>query len=87
MTRITTMNRIGLVAAPVLGAALLAYRALPDQQQAPRITVPQGFAVEQVLSPADAQSVVALTFDNQGRLVLGKEFGNVVTLVPNGSGG
>jgi hypothetical protein len=82
-----TKQRIGLLAVPVLGGALVAYRALPDPQQTPNITVPQGFAVEQVLSPADAQSVVALTFDNQGRLVLGKEFGNVVTLIPNGSGG
>ncbi|MBW3629466.1 MAG: HEAT repeat domain-containing protein [Gemmatimonadetes bacterium] len=86
MTRITTKT-IGLLAVPMLGSALVAYRAVPDQQQALNITVPQGFAVEQVLSPADAQSIVALTFDNQGRMVLGKEFGNVVTLIPNGSGG
>jgi putative heme-binding domain-containing protein len=80
------VKRIVLVALPLVGGALIAFRALP-LQQGPKITVPQGFAVEEVLSPAEAQSVVALTFDAQGRMVLGKEFGNVVTLIPNGSGG
>ena len=80
------MKRFVFAAVPVLALGALAWREMP-QQQAPAFTVPQGFAVEEVLSPALAQSVVALTFDNQGRMVLGKEFGNVVTLIPQTGGG
>lgn len=80
------MRRAVYAAIPVLALGALAWREMP-QQQGPQITVPQGFAVEEVLSPALAQSVVALTFDNQGRIVLGKEFGNVVTLIPQAGGG
>jgi putative heme-binding domain-containing protein len=80
------IKRIVLASLPLAGGALIAFRTAPVQQGT-KITVPQGFAVEEVLSPALAQSVVALTFDSKGQLVLGKEFGNPVTLIPNGSGG
>lgn len=79
------MKQITAISLLLLGGGLLAFRSLPVRQQA-EFTVPPGFAVEEVLSPDLAQSVVGLTFDSQGRLVLVKEFGNVVTLMPEGDG-
>lgn len=78
------MKRI-LLAALVLGGGVAAFGALP-RETAPKFRVPEGFEVEEVLPPEQAQSVVALTFDAQGRLVLAKEFGNVVTLIPGPDG-
>lgn len=79
------MKQITVIALLILGGGMLAFRTLPARTQA-AFTVPPGFAVEEVLSPELAQSVVAITFDSQGRLVMGKEFGNVVTLVPGSNG-
>jgi putative heme-binding domain-containing protein len=80
------MKRIALLTLPVLGGALVAYRVLPVQDPI-KFTVPVGFAVEEVYSPARAGSVVAITFDSQGRLVVARENGPVLTLVDtNGDG-
>jgi putative heme-binding domain-containing protein len=51
-----------------------------------RFQVPEGFAVEEVLSPDAAGSVVAIAFDGRGRLVLARERGPIVTLVDRGDG-
>lgn len=44
------------------------------------IVVPEGFAVEEVYSPEQAGTVVAITFDSQGNLVIAREQGPIVTL-------
>ncbi len=46
-----------------------------------RFQVPEGFVVEEVVSPKMAGSIVAITFDSRGQLVLGREDSLVVTLV------
>jgi putative heme-binding domain-containing protein len=51
-----------------------------------RFQVPDGFAVEEVLSPELAGSVVAIAFDSRGRLVLVRERGPIVTMVDRGDG-
>lgn len=48
--------------------------------QEPEFTVPDGFAVEEVYSPERAGTVVALTFDSRGDLVIAREQGPIVTL-------
>jgi hypothetical protein len=48
--------------------------------------VPEGFVVEEVFGNDEVGSVVAITFDNQGRMVLAKEFGEIVVMVPSGDG-
>src|SRR5690606_10969215 len=56
------------------------------QSQA-EFTVPDGFAVEEVYSPEDAGTVVAFTFDSQGRLVVARENGPIVTLIDRDADG
>ncbi len=51
-----------------------------------RFTVPEGFAVEEVYAPENAGSVVAMTFDSYGRIVLSREDSFVVTLYATGDG-
>lgn len=80
------MKRTALLALPLLGGAVLAFRQLPPQSQA-EFTVPDGFAVEEVYSPEDAGTVVAFTFDSQGRLVIARENGPIVTLIDNDGDG
>lgn len=48
--------------------------------------VPEGFVVEEVFGNDEVGSVVAITFDNKGRMVLAKEFGEIVVMVPSGEG-
>lgn len=43
--------------------------------------MPEGFAVEEVYSPEEAGTVVAIAFDSQGRLVIARENGPIVTLI------
>lgn len=52
-----------------------------------RFTVPEGFAVEEVYAPEEAGTVIAMTFDSQGRLVLSREDSTIITLFdPDGDG-
>jgi putative heme-binding domain-containing protein len=73
------------MALPIALGAIVAARVLPAD--VPNITLPEGFALEEVLSPELAGSVVVITFDSKGQLVLGKEFNRIVTLIPDGKGG
>jgi putative heme-binding domain-containing protein len=68
------------------GVALIGFRALSEEQP-PEFVLPEGFAVEEVYSPEQAGSVVGLTFDNQGRLVVAREFGPILTLFDNNGDG
>jgi putative heme-binding domain-containing protein len=53
----------------------------------PHFRTRPGFSVEEVYSPEKSGSVVAMTFDSQGRLVISREKGPVVTLLDlNGDG-
>lgn len=69
----------------LLAGVLISFRSVqrPDTD---RFTVPEGFVVEEVYSPEEAGSVVALTFDSFGRIVLSREDSFVVTLYPAGDG-
>ena len=49
-------------------------------QAPPEFEVPEGFAVEEVYSPEEASTVIALTFDSQGRLVISREDSSIVRL-------
>ncbi|MEX2364258.1 MAG: HEAT repeat domain-containing protein [Balneolaceae bacterium] len=44
--------------------------------------VPEGFIVEEVFGNDVVGSVVAITFDNQGRMVIAKEFGEIIVMIP-----
>lgn len=44
--------------------------------------VPDGFIVEEVFGNDEVGSVVAITFDNQGRMVVAKEFGEIIVMIP-----
>src|SRR5687768_8581346 len=80
------MKRVTWLALPLLGAGMLAYRAVPVQQ-GNRITVPAGFAVQEVYSSDKAGSVVAINFDPKGNLVIGRQAQPIVTLFDtNGDG-
>ena len=76
------------ISLPLAGAIVVGARALPEpDQQASRFTVPEGFAVEELLTHAQVGPVVAITFDSEGRMVIAKEFGEIVTLIPQAGGG
>jgi putative heme-binding domain-containing protein len=79
------MKLLGWIIVPAVSGLVVAAKVLPPD--APNITLPKGFALEEVLSPELAGSVVAINFDSKGRLVLGKEFNRIVTLIPDGKGG
>jgi putative heme-binding domain-containing protein len=49
--------------------------------------VPEGFAVEEVYAPDRAGTVVSITFDSQGRLVVARENGPIVTLIDSDGDG
>lgn len=80
------------------GGALLGFRA-PDLrddasrmlgsvvgQQAPQISLPPGFAVQQVYS-GELSEVVTMAFDEQGRLALGQRDGPVLMLTDTNADG
>lgn len=68
-------------------ALALQLHAQPGSDAAPQFTVPPGFVVEEVYPPSRSGSVVAITFDAEGRLVFGRERGPVVRLIDrNGDG-
>src|SRR5688500_2272438 len=82
------MKRSTWAALPLVGAMALGARALPVfEQQANRFQVPEGFAVEELLTHAQVGPVVAITFDAEGRMVIATEFGEIVTLIPQAGGG
>src|SRR5687768_8854212 len=82
------MKRYTWVSLPVAGAIVIGARTLPVyDQQANRFQVPEGFAVEELLTHAQTGPVVAITFDAEGRMVIAKEFGEIVTLIPQAGGG
>ncbi len=59
----------------------------PVPSAAPRFLVPPGFVVEEVRSPDDAGSIVAIAFDHTGTLIASREEGPVVRLIDdNGDG-
>ncbi len=79
------MNR-KLLCALVIGGMIIGFKNV-RLLQTDRFTVPEGFAVEEVYSPDEAGTVVAMTFDSQGRLVLAREDSTIVTLFdPDGDG-
>ena len=80
------MKRNALLALPLLGAAVLAFRQLPPGSDV-EFTVPEGFAVQEVYSPEQAGTVVSITFDGEGRLVVARENGPIVTLIDNDGDG
>ena len=58
-----------------------------SQKAPPEFVVPEGFAVEEVYSPEEAGSIVAMTFDSQGELVISREDSSVFRLLDsNGDG-
>ena len=60
----------------------VAFDDVASQEQDPRnIKVPEGFAVEKVYSAEEASTVVAMTFDSRGNLVIAREQGPIVTLL------
>lgn len=65
----------------LLAGVLISFRSV-QQPDTDRFTVPEGFVVEEVYSPEKAGSVVAMTFDSFGRIVLSREDSFVVTLYP-----
>jgi putative membrane-bound dehydrogenase-like protein len=52
-----------------------------DISRKPQFRARPGFSVEEVYSPEKSGSVVAMTFDSQGRLVISREKGPVVALL------
>lgn len=80
------MKRTALVTLPLLGVAVLAFRQLPAPPEV-EFTVPEGFVVQEVYAPDKAGTVVAITFDSQGRLVIARENGPIVTLFDNDGDG
>lgn len=58
-----------------------AQRAVPAADNQPRFTAASGFSVEEVYSAEESGSVVALTFDSDGALVVSREKGPVVRLL------
>src|SRR5690606_34471170 len=79
-------KRIAILSLPIIGGAALAFRALPPQAEV-EFTVPDGFTVQEVYSPEQAGTVVSITFDSQGRLVIARENGPIVTLIDNDGDG
>ncbi len=63
-----------------MGLALIGFRT-DTSSEVDRFTVPEGFAVEEVYTPEQASTVIAFTFDSQGRLVLSREDSSIVTLL------
>jgi putative heme-binding domain-containing protein len=51
------------------------------QTSGPRFKVPEGFAVETVLTPEETGSLIALTFDSLGRPVISKERAHPTTVI------
>ena len=76
----TTRNVALFLAACLLTLPVVGHRVLA-QAQGPRFTVPSGFVVEDVWDPTASGSIVAIAFDNRGRLIASKEEGPVVRLV------
>jgi putative heme-binding domain-containing protein len=77
----------GLVAAALLFVTVLGVRAGQSQMAKTQITALDGFTVQEVYAADKSGSVVALTFDNRGRLVFSREKGPVVRLIDrNGDG-
>jgi putative heme-binding domain-containing protein len=75
-----------LIPALFIASLLIGFDNLSIQDE-DRFDVPDGFAVEEVYSSERAGSVVAITFDSEGRLVLSREDSTIVTLVDeNGDG-
>ncbi len=69
-----------------IGGVLIGFQNLPFRD-VDRFKVPEGFVVEEVYAPEEAGTIVAITFDSQGNLVLAREDSFVVTLVdPDGDG-
>lgn len=89
------LKRAVMIAAPIVAAAALGAGANPFAllerearfQQQGRFQVPAGFAVEELLDHDQVGPVVAITFDAEGRMVIAKEFGEIVTLIPQAGGG
>jgi putative heme-binding domain-containing protein len=80
------MKRIAIILLPLVGGAALAFRQLPPQAEV-EFTVPDGFAVQEVYAPDRAGTVVSITFDSEGRLVIARENGPIVTLFDNDGDG
>ena len=80
------MKRIAILTLPLLGGAVLAFRQVPAPPEV-EFTVPEGFAVQEVYAPDRAGTVVAITFDSEGRLVVARENGPIVTLIDNDGDG
>ena len=56
-------------------------RPRPSGANGPRFEVPEGFAVEEVYGAEKAGTVVAITFDSEGHLILGREDTSIVRLI------
>lgn len=80
-TRIHWTLLLLLFSFPAAGFHGAAEEGSPATGSGPQFRVPEGFAVEQVYAPEQSGSVVAMTFDSQGRLVISRERGPVVTLL------
>ena len=80
------MKRTAIIVLPLIGGAVLAFRQLPAPPPV-EFTVPEGFAVEEVYAPEQAGTVVSITFDSHGNLVVARENGPIVTLLDNDGDG
>lgn len=59
----------------------------PSPTPPPEFEVPEGFAVERVIGPDVSGSLVAMTFDSEGRIVASREDTSIVTFMdPEGDG-
>ena len=64
----------------LFGGILMGFRHTSSQAP-PEFEVPEGFAIEEVYSAEEAGTVVAMTFDSQGRLVISREDSSIFRLV------
>src|SRR2546425_3953315 len=88
MRRILILSILLLVPICALWIGLTAQgQNISDTTRKPQFRARTGFSVEEVYSPEKSGSVVAMTFDSRGRLVISREKGPVVTLLDlNGDG-
>lgn len=80
------MRNIVVFAILISSVLVFGFTTLTTNQQDMRFMVPEGFTVEQVAGNDQVGSVVAFTFDNQGRMVIAKEFGDIVAMIPRDDG-
>ena len=64
--------------------AVLVAQAPPDK---PRITTAPGFAVDEIYLAEKSGSVLAITFDSEGRLAMARDRGPIVTLIDKDNDG